>query len=153
VSRTPMKLILTQEVSGLGAPGDVVEVAGGYGRNYLVPRGLAMRWTRGAEKQVDLIKRARSTRDIRGLDEAKEAAARLAGLTVRLPVRAGASGRLFGSIGPADIADAVHAAGGPALDKRRIEVRTPVKTVGSHQVMVRLHPEVTATVEIEVVNR
>ena len=88
MSRTPMKLILTQEVSGLGAPGDVVEVAGGYGRNYLVPRGLAMRWTRGAEKQIDLIKRARSARDIRGLDDAKEAAARLAGLTVRLPVRA-----------------------------------------------------------------
>jgi large subunit ribosomal protein L9 len=140
VSRTPMKLILTQEVSGLGAPGDVVEVAGGYGRNYLVPRGLAMRWTRGAEKQVDLIKRARSARDIRGVDDAKEAASRLAGLTVRLPVRAGGSGRLFGSIGP-------------ALDKRRIEVRTPIKTVGSHQVMVRLHPEVTATVEIEVVGR
>ena len=153
MSRTPMKLILTQEVSGLGAPGDVVEVAGGYGRNYLVPRGLAMRWTRGAEKQIDLIKRARSARDIRGLDDAKEAAARLAGLTVRLPVRAGESGRLFGSIGPADIADAVQAAGGPALDKRRIEVRTPIKTVGSHQVMVRLHPEVTATVEIEVVGR
>jgi large subunit ribosomal protein L9 len=151
VSRTPMKLILTQEVSGLGAPGDVVEVAGGYGRNYLVPRGLAMRWTRGAEKQVDLIKRARSARDIRGLDDAREAAARLAELTVRLPVRAGATGRLFGSISPADIADAVHAAGGPALDKRRIEVRTPIKTVGSHQVMVRLHPELTATVEIEVV--
>ena len=79
MSRTPMKLILTQEVTGLGAPGDVVEVAGGYGRNYLVPRGLAMRWTRGAEKQVDLIKRARSGRDIRGLDDAKQAAQRLWG--------------------------------------------------------------------------
>ncbi len=83
MSRTPMKLILTQEVTGLGAPGDVVEVAGGYGRNYLVPRGLAMRWTRGAEKQVDLIKRARSARDIRGLDDAKETVARLGALNVR----------------------------------------------------------------------
>jgi large subunit ribosomal protein L9 len=150
MSRTPMKLILTQEVTGLGAPGDVVEVAGGYGRNYLVPRGLAMRWTRGAEKQVDLIKRARSARDIRGLDDARAAAAELAALTVRLQTRAGASGRLFGSVGPADIAAAVRAAGGPSLDKRRIEVRTPIKTVGSHQVTVRLHPEVTATVEIEI---
>ena len=151
MSRTPMKLILTQEVSGLGAPGDVVEVAGGYGRNYLVPRGLAMRWTRGAEKQVDLIKRARSARDIRGLDDAKETAARLAALKPRLSTRAGSTGRLFGSVGPADIVRAVRDAGGPELDKRRIEVPNPIKTIGAHQVRVRLHPEVTATVEIEIV--
>jgi large subunit ribosomal protein L9 len=151
MSGTPMKLILTQEVSGLGAPGDVVEVAGGYGRNYLVPRGLAMRWTRGAEKQIDLIKRARSARDIRGLDDAKQAAGKLAELTIRLRTRAGGTGRLFGSVGPADIADAVRAAGGPELDKRRIEVRNPIKTVGAHQVTVRLHPEVSATIDIEVV--
>jgi large subunit ribosomal protein L9 len=150
MSRTPMKLILTQEVTGLGAPGDVVEVAGGYGRNYLVPRGLAMRWTRGAEKQIDLIKRARSARDIRGLDDARAAASALADLKVQLKVRSGGTGRLFGSVGPADIADAVRAAGGPALDKRRIEVRTPIKTVGSHQVTVRMHPEVSATLDIEV---
>jgi large subunit ribosomal protein L9 len=150
MSRTPMKLILTQEVTGLGAPGDVVEVAGGYGRNYLVPRGLAMRWTRGAEKQIDLIKRARSARDIRGLDDARAAASALAEMKVRLKVRSGGTGRLFGSVGPADIADAVRAAGGPALDKRRIEVRTPIKTVGSHQVTVRLHPEVSATLDIEI---
>ena len=150
MSRTPMKLILTQEVTGLGTPGDVVEVAGGYGRNYLVPRGLAMRWTRGAEKQIDLIKRARSARDIRGLDDARAAAGALAELKVRLKVRSGGTGRLFGSVGPADIADAVRAAGGPELDKRRIEVRTPIKTVGSHQVTVRLHPEVSATLDIEV---
>ena len=152
MSRTPMKLILTQEVTGLGGPGDVVEVAGGYGRNYLVPRGLAMRWTRGAEKQVELIKRARSTRDIRGLDDAKEAAGRLAALTVKLPTRAGASGRLFGSVGPGDIVDAVRAAGGPELDKRRIEIPNPIKTIGAHQVRVRLHPEVTAVVDVEIVS-
>ena len=151
MSRTPMKLILTQEVSGLGAPGDVVEVAGGYGRNYLVPRGFAMRWTRGAEKQIDLIKRARSARDIRSLDDAKLAAGRLSELTVRLQTRAGGTGRLFGSVGPADIANAVRAAGGPELDKRRIEGRNPIKTVGAHQVTVRLHPEVSATLDVEVV--
>ena len=150
MSRTPMKLILTQEVTGLGAPGDVVEVAGGYGRNYLVPRGLAMRWTRGAEKQIDLIKRAREAHDIRGLDDARAAASALADLKVQLKVRSGGAGRLFGSVGPADIADAVRAAGGPDLDKRRIEVRTPIKTVGSHQVTVRLHPEVSATVDVEI---
>jgi large subunit ribosomal protein L9 len=151
MSRTPMKLILTQEVTGLGAPGDVVEVADGYGRNYLVPRGLAMRWTRGAEKQVDLIKRARSARDIRGLDDAKAAAGRLSGLRVQLTTRAGNTGRLFGSVSPSDIAAAVRAAGGPELDRRRIEVPNPIKTVGAHQVRVRLHPEVTATIEIEIV--
>jgi large subunit ribosomal protein L9 len=150
MSGTPMKLILTQEVTGLGAPGDVVEVAGGYGRNYLVPRGLAMRWTRGGQKQIELIKRARAARDIRGVDDAKEAADRLGALKVRLQVRAGGSGRLFGSIGPADIAAAVRTAGGPELDKRRIEVRNPIKTVGVHRVSVRLHPEVTASLDIEV---
>jgi large subunit ribosomal protein L9 len=151
MSGTPMKLILTQEVTGLGAPGDVVEVAGGYGRNYLVPRGLAMRWTRGAEKQIELIQRARSAREIRGLDDAREAAQRLAALQVRLETRAGSGGRLFGSVSPADIAAAVKAAGGPELDRRRIEIKNPIRTVGAHQVSVRLHPEVTATLDVEVV--
>ncbi len=150
MSGTPMKLILTQEVTGLGAPGDVVEVAGGYGRNYLVPRGLAMRWTRGAEKQIDLITRARAAREIRGLDDAKDAAGKLASLQVRLETRAGGGGRLFGSISPADIAAAVRAAGGPELDRRRIEIKNPIKTVGAHQVSVRLHPEVNATLDVVV---
>jgi large subunit ribosomal protein L9 len=150
MSSTPMKLILTQEVTGLGAPGDVVEVAGGYGRNYLVPRGLAMHWTRGAEKQIELIKRARSVREIRGLDDARDTAGRLRSLDVRLETRAGSGGRLFGSVSPADIAAAVKAAGGPELDKRRIEIKNPIKTVGAHQVTVRLHPEVSATLDVVV---
>jgi len=151
MSRTPMKLILTQEVSGLGGPGDVVEVASGYGRNYLIPRGFAMRWTRGAEKQIDLIKRARSVREIRSLDDAQRLSGELSGLEVRLQTRAGESGRLFGSVTAADIVTAVRSAGGPELDRRRIEVRAPIKTIGSHQVTVRLHPEVTATLDVEVV--
>jgi len=150
MSGKPMKLILTQEVSGLGAPGDVVEVKAGYGRNYLVPRSLAMPWTRGSEKQIDMIKRARSAREIRSLDDAKEAATRLAGLRVRLQKRAGGGGRLFGSISTADIAEAVRNAGGPELDRRKIEMQSPIKTVGSHQVAVRLHPEVSAKLEVEV---
>jgi large subunit ribosomal protein L9 len=150
MSGTPMKFILTQEVTGLGAPGDVVEVAGGYGRNYLVPRGLAMHWTRGAEKQIELIKRARSVREIRGLDDARDTAGRLRSLDVRLETRAGSGGRLFGSVSPADIAAAVKVAGGPELDKRRIEIKNPIKTVGEHQVTVRLHPEVTATLDVVV---
>jgi large subunit ribosomal protein L9 len=150
MSRTPMKLILTQEVSGLGAPGDVVDVKAGYGRNYLIPRGFAMGWTRGAEKQIDLIKRARAAREIRGVEDAKAVQAQLQNLQVRMRRRAGTNGRLFGSVGPADIAAAVREAGGPELDKRRIEVRDPIKTVGSHQVRVRLHPEVSAAVDIEI---
>jgi large subunit ribosomal protein L9 len=151
MSGTPMRLILTQEVSGLGAPGDVVEVASGYGRNYLVPRGLAMPWSRGAQKQIEQIKRARSAREIRSVEDAKEAAERLAGLRVKLAVRAGGGGRLFGSVSTADIAAAVAAAGGPDLDRRKIELGNPIKTVGAHQVKVRLHAEVGATVEVEVV--
>jgi large subunit ribosomal protein L9 len=145
-----MKLILTNEVTGLGEPGDVVEVKGGYGRNYLIPRGLAMRWTRGAEKQIDLIRRARSAREIRSQDDARVAAQRLSTLIVRIRVRAGAAGRLFGSVSSSDIADAVRAAGGPELDRRRIEIANPIRTVGRHQVTVRLHPEVTATLDVDV---
>jgi large subunit ribosomal protein L9 len=151
MSGMPMRLILTQEVTGLGAPGDVVDVAAGYGRNYLVPRGLAMQWTRGAEKQIELIRRARSAREIRTLDDAKAAATKLATMHVRVESRAGRGGRLFGAISTADIVAAVKAAGGPPLDKRKIEVRNPIKTVGAHQVAIRLHPEVSATLNVEVV--
>jgi large subunit ribosomal protein L9 len=150
MSGKPMKLILTQEVTGLGAPGDVVEVKAGYGRNYLVPRSLAMPWTRGSEQQIEMIKRARSAREIRSLDDAREAASRLSGLKVRLQTRAGQGGRLFGSVSTADIAAAVRSAGGPELDRRKIEVGNPIKTVGSHRVSVRLHPEVSATLDVEV---
>ena len=150
MSGKPMKLILTQEVTGLGAPGDVVEVKAGYGRNYLVPRSLAMPWTRGSEQQIDMIKRARAAREIRSLDDAREAASRLSNLKVRLQTRAGQGGRLFGSVSTADIAAAVKNAGGPELDRRKIEVANPIKTIGSHRVSVRLHPEVSATLDVEV---
>ncbi|MET8864555.1 50S ribosomal protein L9 [Nonomuraea sp. NPDC004580] len=146
-----MKLILTNEVSGLGTPGDVVEVKDGYGRNYLIPRGYAMRWTRGAEKQIETIRKARDAREIRDLGTAKEVAGQLGALRVRLTTRAGESGRLFGSITTGDIAEAVKAAGGPVLDRRRIEIVNPIKSVGSHRVTVKLHPEVSASVDVEVV--
>ncbi|HET9187801.1 MAG TPA: 50S ribosomal protein L9 [Acidothermaceae bacterium] len=145
-----MKLILTAEVDGLGAPGDVVDVKDGYGRNFLVPQGLAMRATRGAEKQVALIKRAREVREVRDLGHANEIKAQLEALSVSLPTRAGAGGRLFGSVTAGDIADAVKSSGGPVLDKRRIELAAPIKTVGKHQVVVRIHPDVAAKVSVEV---
>ena len=146
-----MKLILTTEVSGLGAPGDIVEVKDGYGRNYLIPRGFAIRWTRGAESQVASLKKARAAREIRDLGSAKEVAGQLGALKVRLTTRAGESGRLFGSITTGDIAEAVKAAGGPQLDRRRIEIGNAIKSVGTHKVSVRLHPEVAATIDVEVV--
>jgi large subunit ribosomal protein L9 len=146
-----MKLILTHEVNGLGAAGDVVDVKDGYARNYLMPRGLAVTWTRGGEKQVSQIKRARDTREIRDLGHAQEVKAQLETLEVQLPVRAGDAGRLFGSVTVADIADAVKSAGGPDLDKRRIVLATPIKTTGAHQVHVKLHPEVDAVVAVSVV--
>jgi large subunit ribosomal protein L9 len=145
-----MKIILTQEVTGLGAAGDVLEVKDGFGRNYLLPRGFAIRWTRGAEKEVVSIRRARASREIRDLDQATGIAERLRGLDVRLSARAGSGGRLFGSITPAEVVDAVKAAGGPSLDRRRLELPGTVKSTGLHQVRVRLHPEVTATFDLSV---
>ena len=146
-----MKLILTNEVSGLGAPGDVVEVKGGYARNYLIPRGFAMVATKGAEKQIAQIKRAREVRDVLDLDHAKQIAAELAALTVRHAARAGEDGRLFGSLTATDVVEAVQAAGGPQLDRRRIELPGHVKTTGKHEASVKLHDDVTARFTIEVV--
>jgi large subunit ribosomal protein L9 len=145
-----MKLILTQEVGGLGAPGDVVDVAAGYGRNYLLPRGFAMSWTRGGEKQVELIKRARAARDIRTVEDAQSVAGQLQRLTVRVKRRAGSNGRLFGSVGSSDIATALREAGGPEIDRRTIVVPDPIKSAGAYRVQVRLHPDVTASVNVEV---
>ena len=145
-----MKLILTNEVGNLGEPGDVVTVKDGYGRNYLLPRGYAIAWTKGAEKQIETIRKARKAREVRDLGHAQQLRAELEGLAVRLSSRAGQSGRLFGAITPSDIATAVNKAGGPQIDKRRIEITSPIKTVGSHKVSIRLHPEVSATVGLTV---
>ncbi|MCW6009706.1 50S ribosomal protein L9 [Micromonospora sp. CPCC 205371] len=146
-----MKVILTQEVSGLGTPGDIIEVKDGYGRNFLLPQGFAIAWSKGAEKQVTVIKRARDAREIRDLGHANEVKAQLEGLKVSLSARAGDGGRLFGSITPAEVVDAVKAAGGPVLDRRRLELPGHIKALGAHQVRVRLHPEVTAKFDVNVV--
>lgn len=146
-----MKLILTREVSGLGAPGDIVEVADGFGRNYLVPHGFAMRATKGAEKQIVGIKRTREIRDVRTLGDAKAIAAELGSLSIKLPARAGDGGRLFGSVTAADVVKAVKAAGGPTLDKRKVLLPATIKSVGSHQIAVRIHPDVEAKLSVEVV--
>jgi large subunit ribosomal protein L9 len=145
-----MKLILTREVAGLGLAGDVVEVADGYGRNFLVPRGAAITWTKGAEKQITQIRRARDAREIRDLGHAREIKAELERLSVTLAARAGAGGRLFGSITVADVADAVKNAGGPLLDRKRIQLPGHIKTTGEHVVTVDLHPDVTAALPVVV---
>jgi large subunit ribosomal protein L9 len=149
-----MKLILTQEVAGLGAPGDVVEVRDGYGRNFLVPRGLAVAWTKGGQRTIDSIKSARSSREVHDLDQAKEIKAKLESATFNLPVRAGEGGRLFGAVTVSDIAAAISTeagAGSQQIDKRKIIVGNPIKSLGSHQVTVRVHDDVDATVNLNVV--
>ncbi|MER7204439.1 50S ribosomal protein L9 [Streptomyces sp. NPDC056656] len=147
-----MKIILTHEVSGLGTAGDVVDVKDGYARNYLVPRGFAIRWTKGGEQDVAQIRRARKIHEIATIEQANEIKARLEGVKVRLAVRSGDAGRLFGSVTPADVASAIEAAGGPKIDKRRVELGSPIKTLGAHETSVRLHPEVAAKVSVEVVS-
>ena len=145
------KIILTHEVTGLGAPGDVVEVKDGYARNYLVPRNLATPWTKGAEKDVSAIRRARKAREIATLDDAKAVRDSLQANAVTVPAKAGESGRLFGAVTTAEIAEAIKAVGGPSVDKRKIEVAQAIKTLGEYAVQVRLHPEVSAKVTVKVV--
>ena len=145
-----MKLILTAAVDNLGLAGDVVEVRDGYGRNYLVPRGFAIQWTRGGEKQIEGIKRSRDAREIRGVDHAQQVREQLEGLTLRLDVRAGNGGKLFGAVTPSDVVGAIKKAGGPSVDKRAVQIAKPIKSVGGHTVGVKLHDAVTAHVQLEV---
>ena len=145
------KLILTHEVTGLGEPGDVVEVKDGYARNYLVPRKLATPWSKGAESQVTAIRKARKAREIASLDDAKAIRDSLQSKPVVVPAKAGNAGRLFGAVTTADIASAVAAAEGPSIDKRKIEIGQPIKATGDYTVSVRLHPEVSATLVVKVV--
>ncbi|WP_130011810.1 50S ribosomal protein L9 [Serinicoccus sediminis] len=146
-----MKIILTQPVTGLGDAGDVVDVKDGYARNFLLPRKVATPWTKGGQKQVDSIKAARAKRAVRSAEDAAAAKARLEGAEITVAARAGSGGRLFGAVTPGEIADAIVAGGGPQVDKRRIEVRTPIRSVGEHAVHVRLHEDVAADVTVSVV--
>ena len=146
-----MRIILTQEVTGLGSPGDVVEVKDGYGRNYLVPRGVAIRWTRGAEKTVDSIKASRDAKAVRDQDHAEQLKSKLESGTVDVKVKAGSAGRLFGAVTTSEIAGALAAVAGEDLDRRAIALGNPIKTLGAHSVSVRLHDEVSATVALNVI--
>ena len=145
-----MRLILNADVPNLGEPGDIVEVKDGYGRNYLLPRQFAIRWTKGAAKQVESIKAARDAHAVHDLEEAQQIKGRLEAEPINVQVRAGESGRLFGAVTVSDIAEALAAAGA-SVDKRRIEVGNPIKSLGAHTVSVRVHPEVSAQVKLNVV--
>ncbi|HLS00768.1 MAG TPA: 50S ribosomal protein L9 [Beutenbergiaceae bacterium] len=144
------KIILTHDVTGLGAAGEVVEVKPGYARNYLLPRGLATPWTKGAQRQIDQMAAARRRREIATIDDANVVRDQLADITAVVKVNASDSGRLFGAVKTSDIAEAVEAAGGPRVDRRKIEIAAPIKSLGDYQVTVRLHESVTATINVEV---
>jgi large subunit ribosomal protein L9 len=146
-----VKLILTQEVEGLGSAGDVVDVKDGYGRNFLLPRNVAVRWTRGGEKTVESIKAARSSRALRDAAHAGEVKTALEAATVQVKVRAGEEGRLFGAVTPADIAGAITEQTGQPVDRRTIQIDQPIKSLGAHEVAVKLHDEVRATVALNVI--
>ncbi|MDO4243645.1 MAG: 50S ribosomal protein L9 [Actinomyces sp.] len=145
------KLILTHDVTNLGSAGEVVEVKDGYARNYLVPRKLATPWTKGAQRQLDQMAEARRRRTIESLEQAQAARAWLGDNVVTVTATAGANGRLFGAVTTADLAAAVKDAEGPVIDRRAIEVVPPIKSIGRHSASVRLHPDVVATIEVNVV--
>jgi large subunit ribosomal protein L9 len=144
------KLILTNEVSGLGSAGDVVEVKDGYARNYLIPRGFAVLWSRGGEKQVSAIRAARDARAIATEEEAKALKAKLEEKPIRIAIKAGANGRLFGSVKTSDVVDAVAAAGIGAIDKRKVEFAGAVRTTGDYEATVRVG-ELVANLKLQVV--
>jgi large subunit ribosomal protein L9 len=149
-----MKLILTAEVEHLGSSGDIVEVKDGYGRNFLLPRGLAIVAFRGAERQAEQIRRAREIKSVKGLEHANELKTAIESLgPVELPVKAAAdTGKLFGSVTAADVVAAIKKAGGPNLDKRTVQLpKAHIKSVGTHPIAVRLHSEVDASVPLNVV--
>ncbi|CAN5472336.1 50S ribosomal protein L9 [soil metagenome] len=145
------KVILTSEVTGLGSPGDIVDVKNGYARNFLLPQGFAVQWSKGGEKQIEQIKAARTARELATLEEAQALKARLESSPVKLTVKAGREGRLFGSVKTDDIADAVEKAGIGSIDKRTIELSAPIKGTGRHEASVRLRTDVVAAITLEVV--
>jgi large subunit ribosomal protein L9 len=146
-----MKVVLRADVDNLGNKGDLVDVADGYARNYLVPRGLALRATTGIQKQADAMRRNRDARDRREREAAEAIAAQFAGKPVLITARAGAEGKLFGSVTAADIASAVQTQTGAEIDRRKVTLEEPLKELGIVEVPVRLHPDVVATVQVEVI--
>lgn len=145
------KLILTHEVTGLGTAGDIVDVKNGYARNFLIPRGFAITWTKGGEKEIENIKAARAVRAVANLEDAQRIAAGLSASPVKLTVKAGEAGRLFGTVKQGDVADAIEAQGLGTVDKRNVEIAQVIKSTGNYAATVRLHSDVLATIDLQVV--
>ena len=145
-----MKVILRSNVEGVGYTGDVVEVANGYAQNFLLPKGLAMRATEGAASQAAAMKRSRDLQDLKQREVAEEAAQRLEAVSISIEARVGQDDQLYGSVTTSDIAEAVQAQTGIELDRRNMSLEEPIRQVGTHQVEMRLHPEVRAQLTIEV---
>ena len=144
------KLILTQDVANLGHAGQVVEVKAGYARNYLIPRGYATAWTKGAQKQIDQMAAARRRHEIASIDDARAVRDTLQTALVEVSGKVGQSGRLFGAVSAAAIADAVKEQLGQTIDRRRVVIAAPIKAVGDYTVNVNLHPEGSATLKVRV---
>jgi large subunit ribosomal protein L9 len=143
------KIILTHEVSGLGSAGDVVDVKDGYARNYLLPRRLATPWSAGAEKSIESMRKAQRARALASVEDAQAARDALQSNPVVVSAKAGESGRLFGAVTTADIAEAIGSRA--KVDKRRIQIAQPIKALGDYQVQVSLHDDIVATVDVQVV--
>lgn len=146
-----MRVILRADVANVGLKGDVLDVADGYARNFLVPRGLALKASPGALAQAGAMRRARDAREARDRASAEEIASRLAPRVITIPATAGAEGRLFGSVTAADVVGAIEAQTGVAVDRRRVHLEEPIKTLGVHEVAVRLHSAVELRLNVEVV--
>lgn len=145
------KLILTHDVERLGSAGDVVEVKSGYARNYLVPRGFATKWTKGAQAQIDQMAAARRRREIASVDDARLVRDALQAAVVTVNSKVGAHGRLFGSVSASQIAEAVKEQLGQTIDRRRVIIASPIKAAGDYTVTVGLHPEVSANLRVRVI--
>jgi large subunit ribosomal protein L9 len=146
-----MRIILRSDVDKVGKKGDVCEVADGFARNYLVPKGLAMAASDGALQQAQAMRRSRDVKDAKDRESAEAVARQLVPAVIRIPAKAGTEGRLFGSVTSAEVASAVEAQTGIAIDRRRLHLDEPIKTLGSHEVPVKLHADVEFRVTLEVV--
>ena len=146
-----MKIILQRPVDNLGEPGDVVEVKDGYARNFLLPRGLAVVATRGAVRHAERARSGHEARQAREREEAEAVASRIAKTPVQIGARAGEEGRLFGSVTAQDVAEALARSLGQEVDRRRIHLEDPIRSVGTHEVQIHLHPEVNARLTVQVV--
>lgn len=146
-----MRVVLRTDVDGVGKKGDILEVSDGFARNFLVPKGRAILATPGVQAQADAMRRSRDVKDARDREGAEAVARKLVPLVIKIPARAGREGRLFGSVTAADVAEAVTAQSGLELDRRRLHIDEPIKTLGSHEVPVKLHADVEFRLNVEVV--